>query len=142
MMRFESSRTPLTREALSSAEAEIGLRFPPGLREHYLRANGSVPDAYIFRRGATTVAIFECLPLRAESRGLSAMGAYRSLVQEREIHPPYLFPFAVDGGGNLFLVDCRSEDGAVYVWWHDEPEENLLDLRVGIADFWTYLAEA
>jgi len=138
-MRFENSGAPLTSEALSSAEAEIGLRFPPGLREHYLRANGGVPDSYIFRRGAMTVAISECLPLRVDGRGLSAMDAYRSLVLKRKILPPYSFPFAVDGGGNLFLVDCRSDEGPVYVWWHDVPDQNLLDLRVGIADFWSYL---
>jgi hypothetical protein len=141
-MTFENSRTPLTSEALSLAAAEIGLRFPPGLREHYLRSNGGVPDSYIFRRGAMTVPISECLPLRVDGHGLSAMDAYRSLVLKRKILPPYFFPFAVDGGGNLFLVDCRSDEGAVYVWWHDVLEQNLFDLRVGIADFWSYLEAA
>jgi cell wall assembly regulator SMI1 len=140
-MRFENSRAPVTSEALSSAEAEIGLRFPLGLREHYLRSNGGVPDPYIFRRGAMTVAISECLPLRVDGRGLSAMEAYRSLIQERKILPPYLFPFAVDGGGNLFLVDCREDDGWVYVWWHDVPDNNLLDLRTGISEFWSHLQD-
>jgi hypothetical protein len=138
-MKFENSRTPLTSEALSSAEAEIGLRFPPGLREHYLRANGGVPAPYIFRRGEISVAISECLTLRVDGRGLSAIGAYESLVLKRRIIPSYFFPFAVDGGGNLFLVDCRSDEGAVYVWWHDVLDENLLDLRVGIAEFWSYV---
>lgn len=133
---------PLTSEALSSAEAEIGLRFPPALREHYLRSNGGVPDSYIFRRGATTVAISECLPLLADGRGLSAMDVYRSLVLKRKILPPHFFAFAVDGGGNLFLTDCRSDEGAVYVWWHDVSDENLLDLRVGFADFWSSLEKA
>jgi len=48
-------------------------------------------------------------------------------------------PFAVDGGGNLFLADCRTDRGAVYIWWHDVLEGNLLDLRTGIGEFWTYL---
>ncbi|MGO8999369.1 MAG: SMI1/KNR4 family protein [Polyangiaceae bacterium] len=51
-MKFENSQAPLTDELLSSAETEIGIRFPPGLRAHYLRTNGGVPDTYIFRRGA------------------------------------------------------------------------------------------
>jgi hypothetical protein len=137
-MRFENSGAPLTNEALSSAEAEIGLRFPSGLREHYLRSNGGVPDSYIFRRGGVTVAISECLPLQVDGR-VSAMDAYRSLVLKKKILPQYLFPFAVDGGGNLFLVDCRSDEGSVYVWWHDVPDNKLLDLRIGIAEFWSYL---
>jgi SMI1 / KNR4 family (SUKH-1) len=140
-MRFDNSRAPLTNEALSSAEAEVGLRFPSGLREHYLRSNGGAPDPYIFRRGSIVVAISECLPLR-DGPGLSAMDTYRMLVLKRKVLPEYLFPFAVDGGGNLFLVDCRSDDGSVYVWWHDVPDNNLLDLRTGISDFWSYLGNA
>jgi cell wall assembly regulator SMI1 len=46
-MKFEDSQAPLTDELLSSAETELGIRFPPGLRAHYLRTNGGVPDAYI-----------------------------------------------------------------------------------------------
>jgi hypothetical protein len=131
----------LTNEVLLSAEAEIGLRFPPGLREHYLRSNGGVPAPYIFRRGGIVVAVSECLPLVADGGG-SAMDTYRDLALKRNVLPKYLFPFAVDGGGNLFLVDCRSDDGSVYVWWHDVPDDNLLDLRTGISEFWSYLENA
>jgi hypothetical protein len=138
-MKFENSRAPLTDEALSSAETEIGLTFPPGLREHYLRSNGGVPDPYIFRRGSIAVAISECLPLRDDGGNLSAMDTYRTLVVRQKLLPLYLFPFAVDGGGNVFLVDCRSTDGSVYVWWHDVTSNNLLDLRTGISEFWSYL---
>lgn len=138
-MRFESSRAALTSEALSSVEDEIGIRFPSGLREHYLRANGGVPTPYIFRRGATTVAVSECLPLRKEGAGLSAIDAYRNLALGKEAIPAYLFPFAIDGGGNLLLVDCRTDEGWVYVWWHDVVDDGLLDLRTGISEFWTFL---
>src|SRR5579872_1087362 len=132
-MRFENSRSPLTPEALSSAEAETGLRFPSGLREHFLRSNGGVPDPYVFRRGAMTVSVSECLPLEVvRGRHLSEMDAYRTLVLKQKLLPSYFFPFAIDGGSNLFLVDCRSNEGFVYVWRHDVPDQNLLDLRVGI----------
>ena len=142
-MKFENSRAPLTNEALSSAEAEIGLRFPPGLREHYLRSNGGVPDPYVFRRGGIMVAVSECLPLRVDSpRGISAIDTYRTLLSKGNLLPQYLFPFAIDGGGNLFLVDCRSDEGSVYVWWQDVPNNNLLDLRTGISEFWSYLENA
>lgn len=67
------------------------------------------------------------------------MGSYELLVLKRKILPRHFFPFAIDGGGNLFLVDCRSDEGLVYIWWHDVPDDNLLDLRVGISDFWPNL---
>lgn len=114
-MRFEGVGAPLTNEALSSAEAEIKLQFPPGLREHYLRANGGSPDPCVFRRGDVATAVSECLPLTVEGRGLSAMSAYRLLALQRKEFPSYFFPFAIDGGGNMFLVDCRSEEGSVYI---------------------------
>lgn len=67
------------------------------------------------------------------------MDTYQSLAIRKRSFPTYLFPFAVDGGGNLFLADCRTDRGAVYIWWHDVLEGNLLDLRTGIGEFWTYL---
>jgi hypothetical protein len=138
-IRFESAEAPLKSEALSSAETEVGLTFPPGLREYYLRSNGGVPDPYVFRRESIMVAVSECLPLRREGRGVSAMGTYRDLVLQRKIIANHFFPFAIDGGGNLFLVDCRTDEGAVYVWWHDVSDDNLLDLHTGISGFWSFL---
>jgi len=140
-MKFENSRAPLTNEELSAAEAEIGVRFPPGLRDHYLRTNGGVPDPYIFRRGNIEVAISQCLPLRADGRRISAMDVYRHLVLKQGVIPKYLFPFAIDGGGNPFLVDCRTDEGWVYVWWHDVSDNNLDDLRTGIGAFWNYVGD-
>lgn len=140
-MKFENSRAALTGEALSSVGAEIGIRLPSGLREHYLRANGGVPTPYVFRRGGTTVAVSECLPLRKEGPGLSAIDTYRNLALSKKVIPAYLFPFAVDGGGNLFLVDCRGDEGWVYIWWHDVVDGSLLDLRTSISEFWTFLED-
>ena len=139
-MKFENTGTVTMAEDLSSAEAEIGLSFPTGLREHFLRANGGVPEPYIFRRENVTVAMSECLPLRADGRGVSALNVYRMLALDKGVIPKYLFPFAVDGGGNLFVIDCRSGDGWVYIWWHDVPDDSLLDLHTRISDFWSHLA--
>jgi hypothetical protein len=83
--------------------------------------------------------VSECLPLQKEGAGLSAIDAYRNLALGKEAIPAYLFPFAIDGGGNLLLVDCRTDEGWVYVWWHDVVDDGLLDLRTGISEFWTFL---
>ena len=103
-----------------------------------MRSNGGVPEAYIFRRGAIMVAISECLTLRVDGRGLSAMDTYRSLVMKKSGRATSFRWHR--WWRQLFLIDCRSDEGAVYIWWHDVPDQNLLDLRVGIADCWSCLA--
>lgn len=140
-MKFRRSGPPLTNEELSSVEAELKLRFPRGLRDQYLQVNGGYPEPSLFRRGEVDVEVTEFLPLERDGRGLSAVGVYRLMALQRKLLPLYFFPFAIDGGGNLFLVDCRFDAGPVYVWWLDVSDDNLLDLRVGIADFWSSFIE-
>jgi hypothetical protein len=140
-MKFEYMGTPATEVALSAAEAETGLRFPPGLRDYFLHTNGGAPDLCVFRRNgseADALAVQECLPLEGR---WSAMGTYRRVVLEWKAVPPYFFPFAIDPGGNVLFVDCRSDEGNVVVWWHDVPGAELDNLRVGIRDFWSYLVK-
>jgi hypothetical protein len=55
---------------------------------------------------SATPGISECLVL--SGRDGSAVWTYDLFVISKKIIPAHLFPFAVDDGGDCFLVDCSS----------------------------------
>jgi len=67
---------------------------------------------------------------------------FRTLALGKKVFPPHMFPFAIDGGGNLLLADCATPEAAVYIWWHDVSENSLVATGVGIADFWSLVVDA
>lgn len=136
-MRFIDCEKPLTAEQLASFERELNLQFPPALREHYLRANGGCPEPYVYEDANVYTSVSECLPLQHE--GWSAIRVYKNQVLEKSLVPKHFFPFAVDGGGDFFFVDCSSASGMVYLHRHDTGGEPLVALNVGIDEFWSRL---
>ena len=44
-------------------------------------------------------------------------------------------PFASDGGGNTFFVDCSTREGAVYLWFHDTIHERIQPFTETLAEF-------
>jgi hypothetical protein len=140
-MNWQHSGPQLTEAQLAQAEANSGLRLPQALREHYLRVNGGRPVPHTFDHGGVCVDVSECLPLESDGTCLSAIATYRMMALSKRAFPRRFFPFAVDGGGNLFLVDCESSEAGVYVWWHDVACDNFLDLKVTFGEFWTHFRE-
>jgi SMI1-KNR4 cell-wall len=136
-MKFINSEEPLTTEKIAAFERELGLHFPPGLRGHYLRANGGSPERDVYEDENVDTMIQKCLPLR-HGKG-SAIRTYEVLVLSKGLVPKHFFPFACDPGGDYFYVDCSSTRGMVYLYRHDTAFEPLVDLHVSIDDFWSRL---
>lgn len=136
-MRFVEPEESPTEEQVAAYERELGLRFPPALKAHYRSANGGSPEPYVYEDENVDTVVSRCLPLR---RGrLSAIGVYEDLVLKKALVPKHLFPLALDGGGDIFFVDCSSEDGSMYLWHHDTAFEPLVPLNVGLNEFWLRL---
>src|SRR5262245_15397292 len=135
MVRFVDCDEPLTEERIAHFERELGLRFPQSLREHYLRANGGCPDPYVYEDDDVDTVVQECLPL-GHGKG-SAIKTYEVLVLFKAFVPKWFFPFACDPTGDYFYVDCSSEAGDVYLYRHDTAGEPLVDLKVGLDEFWS-----
>jgi SMI1 / KNR4 family (SUKH-1) len=135
MVTFVNSAAPIRAEDIASVERELGIHFPVGLRNHFLETNGGSPEPYIYEDGSV---ISQCLVL--VGRG-SAVDAYRDLALKKRVFPLQFFPFAVEGGGDLFLVDCSTPDGMVYLWRHDLSAETLVSLHSRIDDFWSRVTD-
>jgi cell wall assembly regulator SMI1 len=138
-MRFDDCDVALTDAQVQSVEASLGLRFPPSLREYYVRWNGGSPDPYRYEDENLDTVVADCMPLVSRHRRGTSVESYRNLVLAKRLVPRHFFPFAVDGGGDYFFVDCSSADAAVYFYRGDSAHDALLPLQVGLPDFWRRL---
>jgi cell wall assembly regulator SMI1 len=137
-MKFTDCKEPPTDEQIASFELELGIRFPPALREHYLHANGGSPDPYMYEDENVETVVLSCFPL-GRGKG-SAISVYENLVVKKAVVPRNFFPLTSDGGGDIFFVDCSSENGTVYLWHHELGDDNpLVPLNVGLDEFWSRL---
>jgi hypothetical protein len=135
-MEFLNPDRPLTDGMISLCEDACGLVLPDPVRQIYLRSNGGEPEPYVFQNDELDTVISQFLPLVSESRG-TAVQSYRRLVAEKALVPANLFPFAVDGGGDYFFVDCKTAEGAVYFYRSDTGfDEKLVPLGLNFDKFW------
>jgi hypothetical protein len=91
----------------------------------------------VYEDANVDTVVSECLPLQHE--GWSAITVYKDYVLKKSIVPRHFFPFAVDGSGDFFYVDCSSASGMVYLYRHDDMPKPLVALNVSIDEFWSRL---
>jgi hypothetical protein len=140
-MILTNPEPPVTAEDIADAELTLGLKFPQSLRDLYLSSNGGSPEPYVFENREIDTIIAEFLPLKSESEG-TAIRSYQRLVRDLGLLPRHFFPFAVDGGGDYFFVDCSTITGAVYFYRSDSYcADKLVDLEMDFGRFWASLKE-
>jgi cell wall assembly regulator SMI1 len=138
-MQFDDPEKALSVSALEQIENDLSLSFPEPVKQRYLESNGGYPSPYVFssENADTVVSIF--LPLASDSKG-TAVESYRRLVQSLKLVAPSFFPFAVDGGGDYFFVDCSTPDGRVFFYRGDSRlGDRLVDLKLSFQGFWESL---
>jgi hypothetical protein len=140
MITFTSGGPALSSADVTNAERKLGITFPAALRRAYLSSNGGSPYPYVFENDDLDTVVTEFLPL--SGRTGTAIQTWTRLIREQGLLPERYFPFAVDGGGDYFFVDCASPEGAVYIYRSDTSlDDRLLDLRMELDDFWASLKE-
>jgi len=137
MVKFVECDPPATDADVDELERKLGFRVPSGIRRLLTTANGGRPEPFVFG-GLHGTDVSECLALR-DGRG-SIRRIYELVVLTNKAAPAHFLPFAVDSGGNFYLVDCSSEEATVHYLHHD-PEHTLHPLGVGLEEFWDRLAD-
>jgi hypothetical protein len=136
---MKGSEPALTAGDIANAETSLGLSFPESVRKLYLSTNGGYPEPYVFENASVDTVVAEFLPLKSARKG-TALKSYEHLVVNKRLVARDFFPFAVDGGGDYFFVDCSTSEGVVYFYRGDSAErERLLDLKLGFDEFWASL---
>jgi cell wall assembly regulator SMI1 len=138
-MKFENSAGSLTESDIARAEADLGFKLPPAVRNFYLTTNGGQPDPYVFESLRIGLAVNFVYPLIAEKKD-TALIAYDIFVRLQKAVPPSFLPFAVDDDGNHLFVDCSKPDGPVFSYAADPGSfEKLISLDVGFDAFFASL---
>jgi hypothetical protein len=109
-MQFSDSEDILSPVELEQIEKDLQLEFPEPVKRRYLDSNGGSPSPYVFTNYDVDTVVSELLPLTSETSG-TAVQSYQHLVLNLKLVPRTFFPFAVDGGGDYFFVDCTSPIG-------------------------------
>ena len=134
-MNFKKQRPGVRPGEIADVEDRFELALPEDLKRIYTQTNGGTLEDFLYEYGDISTVISQILPLSSDS-GMSAARSYHLFVEDRGIVPRHFFPFAVDGGGDYFFVDCRTAEGRVHLFRaDDDPPEQLQDLGVGIAGF-------
>jgi len=136
MVEFSECEQPASTSEVDELEKKLGFRIPNEIRKLVTTANGGRPTPNILRRPFGSTDVSECLALR-KGKG-SIEWTYDQLVATKKAAPPDFLPFAIDSGGNTFLVDCQSSEHGVHLLLHD-PNFKLLPLNIGLETFWENL---
>jgi hypothetical protein len=136
-MEFLNPGRPVSRAEIADIEVALRLRLPVPLIWQYLQSNGGEPDPYVYEDNNLDTVVAAFLPIVSANASRTARDVYTGLVLEKKIVPQQYFPFAVDGGGDYFFVDCSTEDGEVSFFSADD--HSLLPLLLGVQHFWQAL---
>lgn len=105
-MEFLNPDQMLTEADVASVESELMLEFPKALKELFLQHNGAEPEPYVLEDDDLRIStvVSRTLPLKSRSGSGTAAQSYNRLIAELRLAPSHYFPFAVDGGGDYFLL--------------------------------------
>jgi SMI1-KNR4 cell-wall len=138
-MRFLNPEPGVSLLEVAEIEAILGIEFPPAVRSLYVSTNGGEPEPYVLENSNVDTVVAEFLPLKSDRKG-TAVSSYGRLVIGQGLVPRHLFPFAIDGGGDYFFVDCSTSEGSVSFYRGDSSDgERLLDLDLAFEQFWSSL---
>ncbi|MBS0659295.1 MAG: SMI1/KNR4 family protein [Verrucomicrobia bacterium] len=137
-MNFKNPETLPTEDEVASIEKELGFTFPAQIRSFFLENNGADPDPYVFKSDTLNTVVSETLPLVSRTGRGTAVDVYRKLVLERAIVGTNFFPFAIDGGGDYFFVNCDGREAGVYFFNSDTdcPEDRMEKVASSLDAFW------
>jgi len=140
-MTFQDSYEALTLDEILTITKELKLTLPSELVSLYLDSNGGVPEPYVFEDENIDTVVVEFFPLKSNRIKRTAVSTYGLLVQDKKIVGRNFFPFAIDGGGDYFFVDCTTEKGLVHFYKSDRSANfaPLIPLGVGVKQFWDSL---
>jgi cell wall assembly regulator SMI1 len=109
MVVFEGTASPLSELDIIRVERRLGVHLPQDLKEHYLLHNGGTPRPRFFVKDGEAYEVRKFLPMNTGEKGLSFEKTYVMLVDQTPEFPRGYIPFAIDGGGDLFLYSLKPD---------------------------------
>lgn len=131
---------PLTRERLAEVADRLGVRFPADYIEVVRTHQGGAPDPAVVALADGTETTFSMLlHFEDQPEGLDLLG----IVEQSDLLPEKVIPFAADPGDNYFCFDYRLTDVAppVVFFATDDPDAEPASLANSFTDLIDSLQE-
>jgi len=113
MTNIKSSYPNITERDLVTFEQTFAVTLPIMYKNFLLEHNGGVPDNIFFINDAVDIVLNEFLPLKNSNLSIE------SYLTDFHFNLQHFVPVAEDAFGNLLLIDCKSDNGAIYFWNHE-----------------------
>ena len=114
MIKFSSTKPPITKAGLAEVERVLGFAFPKAVREQYLKYNGGHPDKNRLLDAKGVYIVHDFIPVRMIERLI------RWLKVDQKVLPGELVPFADDPLGNLYCFSVGEADSGAIYWFEAE----------------------
>ena len=141
-MTFTNHDKSLSLKEIEQVEKSIGINFPEPLRQFFQKNNGAEPDPYVLKTDSLDTIVSETIPLLSGKGRGTAENSYNRLIRQRSLVDEKYFPFAVDGGGDYFFVNCEDQRASVYFYRSDSfSPSSLVKVSESLEDFWQMLTQ-
>ena len=118
--------------------ALVGFEIPDVVKVYFMQFGGGVPNPFLLRiQDFVDTEVSYLLSILADSGGPSIGDVYLNF-RESERVPQGFLPFAVDGGGDFFFVNCLKSSTPTF-FYDSKVNRRLIDLDRGFEDFWDLL---
>ena len=103
---------------IKGLELAVGMPLPKSYRQ-FLEGHKWVPyrPEWVVRSNPARWGVQGLFELDGGASCEQADEAYRLVF---DVIPEGLVPIGEDAGGNLYLIDCRTDDGPVFWWDHEK----------------------
>ena len=121
---FKEIGEELSENDIKKIELIIGKRFPEELKNHYMKYNGGVSKRkYFIKENGVTLEIKKFLQMKQSIDNRMTVENCFLQGQSRDYFPSELIPFAIDHGGNYFVIDAN--DGKIFFYAIDAWDDDL-----------------
>lgn len=117
----EALRPAATEAELDRAEADIGLTFPPSVRESYRVHDGQTTDSWGLFDGWRLLPLDDIVVEWQNQREIERRYEFG------DWDPQTAIPLMEDGGGNFLYVEHAPDrmETPVIEWWHEQPTRDV-----------------
>ncbi len=112
-MNIKNPYLSINENDIAAFEQTFEVKLPMPYRSFLLAHNGGVPDNIFFIKDGADVVLNSFLPMK------NAYLSIESYLSDYRFNQRNLIPIAEEAFGNLILIDCNTDKGAIHCWNHE-----------------------
>jgi hypothetical protein len=137
-IQLKNSQQSISAKELAEFEAGLNTIMPDAFRDLYLQGNGGKPRLNKFSKNGEEFFIHQFLSIKYGAKDTLIEDAFADF-QLNERLPKGVLPFAIDEGGDYFLIRIAKDGfGNILFFqsdYYDDPSRSVIFLSESISEF-------